>query len=200
MNEKLRRAAVAILMMVSLLPIPVFAQNPQGSGPTPPATSAPAPETQTAPSVPIPPRTVDLKLDYSAGKKWFPNIVEPYRSTKIPEPALGNSPRIEQLLQNGKLMLSLQDAISLALENNLAIAVERYTPWLDEVNLLRAQSGINGLVPFDPTLTGNLNLQDSATPLNNPLFAGVIPTGATTPSNQTPPALRPARRQREFAI
>ncbi len=90
-------------------------------------------------------------------------------------------PRIEQLLQGGKLMLSLQDAISLALENNLAIDVERYTPWLDEVSLLRAKSGINGLVPFDPTPHGNLNVQDSVTPLNNPLFAGIIPTGTSTP-------------------
>ena len=95
---------------------------------------------------------------------------------KQEEPSLTNSPRIEQLLQGGKLMLSLQDAISLALENNLAIDVERYAPWLDEVSLLRAKSGVNGLVPFDPTFTGNLNVQDSVTPLNNPLFAGVIPT------------------------
>lgn len=107
---------------------------------------------------------------------------------KSDDPALSNSPRIEQLLQNGRLMLSLQDAISLALENNLAIDVERYTPWLDEVSLLRARSGINGLVPFDPTLTGTLNLQDSVTPLNNPLFAGVIPTGTSAPVNQAPPA------------
>jgi outer membrane protein TolC len=104
------------------------------------------------------------------------------------EPVLTNSPRIEELLQGGKLMLSLQDAISLALENNLAIQVQRYTPWLDEVNLLRAKSGINGLVPFDPNVTGTLNVQDSVSPLNNPLFAGVIPTGTTTPASQAPPA------------
>src|ERR1700687_3469738 len=104
------------------------------------------------------------------------------------EPSLTNSPRIEQLIQDGKLMLTLQDAISLALENNLAIDVERYTPWLDEVNLLRAKSGINGLVPFDPTLTSNLNIQDSVTPLNNPLFAGIIPTGTTTLVSQAPTA------------
>src|SRR6202158_3837921 len=104
------------------------------------------------------------------------------------EPSLTNSPRIGQLLQGGKLMLSLQDAISLALENNLAIDVERYAPWLDEVSLLRAKSGINGLVPFDPTFTSNLNVQDSVTPLNNPLFAGIIPTATTTPTSQAPPA------------
>ncbi len=89
-----------------------------------------------------------------------------------------NSPRFDQLIQNGKLMLSLEDAISLALEDNLAIAVERYTPWLNQVNLLRAKSGVNGLVPFDPMLTGGMNLQATNTPINNPLFAGVVPTGA----------------------
>jgi outer membrane protein TolC len=131
---------------------------------------------------------MNMNLDYSSGRKWFPNLIEPYKPVTIPAPPLTNSPRIDQLLQNGKLMLSLQDAISLALENNLAIDVERYTPWLNEVNLLRARSGINGLVPFDPTVTGSLNIQDSVTPLNNPLFAGVIPTGTTTPTNQAPPA------------
>jgi outer membrane protein TolC len=131
---------------------------------------------------------VELQLDYSVGRKWFPDITEPYTPMKQGEPSLTNSPRIEQLLQGGKLLLSLQDAISLALENNMAIEVERYTPWLDEVSLLRAKSGSNGLVPYDPTVTGTLNLQDSVTPLNNPLFAGVVPTGSKSPTIQTPPA------------
>jgi outer membrane protein TolC len=193
MTGKISRAAVSFLLAVSLLPAPGFAQNPQGSeqkgsAPAPQPPSAAPADAQAAPPLPVAPRSVDLKLDYSAEKKWFPNLAAPYTTAKISEPALTNSPRIEQLLQNGKLMLSLQDAISLALENNLAIAVERYTPWLDEVNLLRARSGVNGLIPYDPTLTGNLNLQDSSSPLNNPLFAGVIPSGAATPTNQAPPA------------
>jgi outer membrane protein TolC len=132
---------------------------------------------------------VDLKADYSSGKKWYPNFIAPYTPIERAEPSLTNSPRIDQLLRSGKLMLSLQDAISLALENNLAIDVERYTPWLDEVNLLRAKSGANGLVPFDPTVTSNLNIQDSVTPLNNPLFAGIIPTATSTLSITAPPAL-----------
>ena len=188
MDRKIIRAGVALLAVVSLLPAPVFAQDQKGSDQTAQGQSSAQPAAQAAPSGAVPPRTVDLKLDYSAGRKWFPDIIGPYTPMKRDEPSLTNSPRIEQLLQNGKLMLSLQDAISLALENNLAIDVERYAPWLDEVSLLRAKSGINGLVPFDPTLTSNLNIQDSVTPLNNPLFAGVIPTGTTTPTSQTPPA------------
>ena len=188
MDRKLMRAGVALLAVVSLLPAPVFAQDQKGSDQTAQGQPSSKVEAQAAPPGAIPPRTVNLKLDYSAGRKWFPDIIGPYTPMKRAEPSLTNSPRIEQLLQGGKLMLSLQDAVSLALENNLAIEVERYAPWLDEVNLLRAKSGINGLVPFDPTIAGNLNVQDSVTPLNNPLFAGVIPTGTTTPTSQPPPA------------
>jgi outer membrane protein len=190
MVRKLMRAGVAILAIVSLLPAPVFAQDKKGSDPQGQGASSTQTETQptgqgAAPAA-VPPRTVDLKLDYSAGKKWYPNIIGPYTPMERVEPSLTNSPRIDQLLQGGKLMLSLQDAISLALENNLAIDVERYTPWLDEVSLLRAKSGMNGLVPFDPTVTSSLNIQDSVTPLNNPLFAGVIPTATTVATAQTP--------------
>ena len=176
------------MAVVSLLPGPVFAQEQNGNEPAGPGGASSQPEAQATPPTPVQPRTVELKLDYSAGRKWFPDILSSYRSMEPAEPVLTNSPRIEQLLQGGKLMLSLQDAISLALENNLAIQVQRYTPWLDEVSLLRAKSGINGLVPFDPNLTGTLNVQDSVSPLNNPLFAGVIPTGTTTPASQAPPA------------
>jgi outer membrane protein TolC len=175
-----------------MLPAPFFARDPQGNAPAqaPPAVpqTIPPPDAQTGPPSAPQPRTVNMDIDYSVGRKWFPNLLESYRPVTIPVPPLTNSPRLDQLLQNGKLMLSLQDAISLALENNLAIQVQRYTPWLNEVNLLRAEAGVNGLVPFDPTLTGTLNLQDSVTPLNNPLFAGVIPSGATTPVDQAPPA------------
>jgi outer membrane protein len=188
MDRKLMRAGVALLAVVSLLPALVFAQDQKGSDQTAQGQSSTQPEAQAAPSGPVSPRTVDLRLDYSAGRKWFPDLIGPYTPMKRAEPSLTNSPRIEQLVQNGTLMLSLQDAISLALENNMAIQVERYVPWLDEVNLLRAKSGINGLVPYDPTVTGNLNLQDSVTPLNNPLFAGVIPTGTTTFTIAAPPA------------
>jgi outer membrane protein len=188
MGSQITRVVVAILAVFSLLPAPVYAQDQKGNDQTAQIQSSAQPEAQAAPSGAVPARTVDLKLDYSSGRKWYPDLRGPYTPMKGDEPSLTNSPRIEQLLQNGKLMLSLQDAISLALENNLAIDVERYVPWLDEVSLLRAKSGINGLVPLDPTLTSNLNLQDSVTPLNNPLFAGVIPTGTTTPTSQAPPA------------
>lgn len=183
------RAGIAFLAAVSLLPIPVWAQDQTGGKSAPPVpsqSSSAQADAQVSPPVAAPPRRLDLRLDYSAEKPWFPRVTQPYMPTRREEPSLANSPRIGELLQNGKLMLSLQDAVSLALENNLAIDVERYTPWLDEVSLLRAKSGSNGLVPFDPTVTSNLNIEDSVTPLNNPLFAGFFPGTTSTPTAQTP--------------
>ena len=188
MARKSMRTLVAIIAIISLLSAPVVAQDQKVGNQTAQGQTSIQPQPQAGPSGFVQPRKVDLQLDYSFGRKWFPDLTAPYAPMKQAEPSLTNSPRIEQLLQGGKLLLSLQDAISLALENNMAIEVERYTPWLDEVSLLRAKSGINGLVPYDPTVTGALNLQDSVTPLNNPLFAGVIPTGSTTPASPNPPA------------
>lgn len=183
------RAGIAFLAAVSLLPVPVWAQDQTGGKPAAPApsqSSSAQADAQASPPVAAPPRRLDLRLDYSAEKPWFPHVTQPYMATRREEPSLVNSPRIGELLQNGKLMLSLQDAVSLALENNLVIDVERYTPCLDEVSLLRAKSGANGLVPFDPMVTSNLNIEDSVTPLNNPLFAGFFPGATSTPTAQTP--------------
>ena len=62
---------------------------------------------------------------------------------------LTNSTRIDQLIQGGKLMLSLDDAISLALENNLNINIERFVPWIQETQLLKAKAG--GIPQFGNT-------------------------------------------------
>ncbi len=70
------------------------------------------------------------------------------------QPVLTNSPRIDQLIQSGKLMLSLEDAISLALENNMDIAVQRFTPCSTKPLCSARASGVNGRLVFDPVLTG----------------------------------------------
>ena len=80
-----------------------------------------------------------------------PERIRAVHADEDAEPILTNSPRIGQLIDNGKLVLSLDDAISLALENNLDIAVERYTPWLNQASLLLAKSGVNGKTVFDPS-------------------------------------------------
>ena len=109
---------------------------------------------------------------------------------RVAQPDLTNTPRINQLISSGKLMLSLEDAISLGLENNLAIAVEQYVPWLDQANLLLAKSGANGKTVFDPSITGTLSLSQTTTPINNPFFGGTgaLNTGGT-PVKTPPPAV-----------
>ena len=68
-------------------------------------------------------------------------VTRPYEPKELPPVNVTNTGRIESLLRDGKLYLSLQDAIALALENNIDIEVERNIFPLAEADLLRAQSG-----------------------------------------------------------
>ncbi len=54
---------------------------------------------------------------------------------------MSNSERIHTLIRDGKLYLSLDDAIALALENNLEIAIARYTPAYAQTDILRTRAG-----------------------------------------------------------
>jgi len=68
-------------------------------------------------------------------------LTYPYRAKEVAPISLVNSNRLESLLRGGLLYLSLQDAIALALENNLDIEVQRYGLLLAEVDLDRAKAG-----------------------------------------------------------
>lgn len=50
-----------------------------------------------------------------------------------------NSQRIHELVRAGSLYLSLQDALALAIENNLDIELQRFTLPTGDSELLRAQ-------------------------------------------------------------
>ncbi len=76
-----------------------------------------------------------------AKRRSFPNVFSPYTSAYVPAPRLDNSPRLRNLITDGKLALSLDDAIALALENNLEIAVARYNLPVAQTDLLRAKGG-----------------------------------------------------------
>jgi outer membrane protein TolC len=64
-----------------------------------------------------------------------------YSSSKVPPLQLTNSPLLTQLIRDGKLYLSLKDAIRLALENNLDLAIARYTLPIASTDVLRTQAG-----------------------------------------------------------
>jgi outer membrane protein TolC len=65
----------------------------------------------------------------------------PYTPSSVPTPDLGNSADINSLIHDGKLYLSLQDAITLGLENNLDIAIARYNLPIAATDLQRADAG-----------------------------------------------------------
>ena len=64
-----------------------------------------------------------------------------YTAATTPEPSLTNSPGLTQLIRDGKLYLSLKDAIRLALENNLDIAIARYNLPIADMDILRTKAG-----------------------------------------------------------
>lgn len=76
-------------------------------------------------------------------------LVRPYKAAAIPPPRLSNSARLRSLIRAGKLYLTVQDAIALALENNIDIEIARYSPLLDQWNLERYQAG--GALPGVPS-------------------------------------------------
>lgn len=185
--------AVAILTAASLVVSPVFAQTQGGQTQDTQAQSSSQSQAPAATTGMDQPRNLKptLSPDYSNGPTWFPNFISPYKPIKMPETMLTNSPRLDQLVQDGKLMLSLEDAISIALENNLDIAVQRYTPWIAQTDLLRAKAGgvavglgsasnvILGSGPtnsFDPIFTTGVNWSRASIPVNNPFLSG---TGTT---------------------
>jgi outer membrane protein len=198
MRGSFTHAALALFLAGSMVVTPLYAQNQQtpapagpASGPvqmqTPPPQYKPPTEQQGPP--PSPARSVPLGPT-NFRRPLFPDILGPYKGVHVAEPVLTNTPTIRQLLQNGKLMLSLEDAVSLGLENNLAIAVSRYTPMLDQASLLLAQSGRNGLLSFDPTFTSSFNVQQQDAVFNNPFFAGVGTFGASgTPQATLAPVI-----------
>jgi len=64
-----------------------------------------------------------------------------YSADQVPRPDLTNSPLLGQLIRDGKLYLSLKDAIRLALENNLDLAIARYNLPIANMDILRTRAG-----------------------------------------------------------
>jgi outer membrane protein len=79
--------------------------------------------------------------DYSKGKRGFPDPLRWYTATNYPAPRLSNTPRLDDLLRDGKVYLSLSDAVTLALENNFDIAIARINLDIADTDLLRARAG-----------------------------------------------------------
>jgi len=100
-------------------------------------------QSSATPTAPEPqPATHEFTLkDYSKGHKAFPSVLAPYTAEHIEPPTLTNTPRIDELLHDGKIMLSMNEAVALALENNLDIAISRYNLNIADTDILRTAGG-----------------------------------------------------------
>ena len=188
--------SVLALIMAGLLAVgplsPVFARSPAQNPPPNPAPPAP-PSSQASTIAPV--GSLGLsKHDFTRGPSSFPNLLKPYQQIQIEEPVITNSPRLDQLVHDGKLEISLQEAVELALENSLDIGVQRYYPWIADASILKAKAGGFGYATpgalfssstaslpsfsYDPTVTSTILLDDRTTPVNNPFISGTVSLAA----------------------
>jgi outer membrane protein TolC len=150
-KKSIRRITVAVALTGGLLlGRSLFAQE---------APNAPTPQPSTAT------RTSRGEtfggLNYLNGYSFLKGPVAPYKTRTVPAPNLSNSPRMDQLVRDGKIYLSMSDAVALALENNLDLAIARYNLPIADTDILRAKAGqglrgvATGLVQGTPGGQGN---------------------------------------------
>jgi outer membrane protein TolC len=149
----MRRALALVMASTMVLPASVFAQdNAQSTSGSSAAASAQT-AAPNAPSANTPPEKTATNVlvnsanprpsnwdNYSKGKE-FPNPLGAYTPRHIPDAMFGNTPRVTDLIRDGVLYLSLNDAITLALENNLDLAIARYNLQIADTDVLRAKAG-----------------------------------------------------------
>jgi outer membrane protein TolC len=112
------------------------------------------------PSAPAPVETQPVTLRQSPRDFSKPsgpllgNPINSYRGTTIAKADFNNSVRLTDLVKDGKIYLSLSDAIALALENNYDIGIARYYLDIADTDLLRARAG-SGLRGVGATVLQN---------------------------------------------
>ena len=168
-TKDLQSGWVVGLMMLNLVAPVAGAQSQSSSSALPNAPAVAAATVATpAPNYTEPYSLRPTSHDFSRGKSQFPNPFTAYTTTQVLPPRLSNSPRIDTLYRDGKIYLSLDDAILLALQNNFDIAIARYNLDIADTDLLRARSGVGylgvntGLV--EGTLGGSTSPVASAAP------------------------------------
>ena len=104
--------------------------------------TTPASSSANPPAAPQPAQAEAVHLkDYTNPRSSFPNLLRPYGAEELAQPNLANSARIDSLMRQGKIYLSIDDAVAMALENNLDLEIARYNLNIAETDLLRAKSG-----------------------------------------------------------
>jgi outer membrane protein TolC len=130
---------------------PVTSPPPPAAAATQQAPDAPTPASDSIAAPPAP--TLAQQMQQVQQQSYAPprpfqvpmphshNPLFPYMPSTAPELDLSNSPRLETLIRDGKIYLSLQDAIAIAIENNLDLAYFRYNFPIAQTDILRTKSG-----------------------------------------------------------
>jgi len=140
LNSVRRRAVV--IGLASVLSVSGRAQEAQPTSQSALPQSA-LPQAPQPMPVPAPQPRQYVFVDYSKPRSQFPNVVAPYKPGYVPPPDLSNTDRIQQLMHGGKILLSMNDAVALALENNLDLVLARYNLNIADTDILRADAGAN---------------------------------------------------------
>ena len=153
------RCAIAALVLASaaaMMPAG-FAQQVLGAGEKAPDKAAS--ELPTAPAValtePLDLRPSERNFSHPSGRLWG-NPINMYRPTTISKANFANSVRLTDLVKNGKIYLSLSDALALAIENNYDIAIARYDLDIADTDILRTRTGAAPLGAPSGLITGTL--------------------------------------------
>jgi outer membrane protein TolC len=125
-------AAIACLLLSAMNPSAVAQSNKKPIG--------------DLPAAPQPNYTGPLYMrstphDFTKARNFIPNPIGVYTAIDVDPPAFGNSPRLGDLVKDGKIYLSLSDAVALALENNFDIAIARYNLDIADTDILRTKAG-----------------------------------------------------------
>src|SRR5258708_26502500 len=114
-----------------------------------------------------------------------PFIVRPYRAPEVPPIRAGNSERLRALVRAGALYLTAQDAIALALENDIDIEIARYNPLISASQLQRAEAG--GALPGVPSGASQAgSVASGQGVVGSQAAAGVSGGGGPGDANPTP--------------
>ena len=159
-TQRLRALAAAMLTLTAGVPSG-FTQQ-QSGGVIGAGEKQPEKQSSQLPSAPAPVLTQPLDLrptnrDFSkpAGR-LLGNPINMYRPTSIGKASFANSVRLDSLVKDGKIYLSLSDAIALAIENNYDIAIARYDLDIADTDILRSRAGFAPLGAPSGLVTGTL--------------------------------------------
>jgi len=176
-GNRLRAIAAVVLTLAAGVPSGFSQQAVLGAG-----QKAPDKAASELPATPAPVLTQPLNLRTSArdfskpSARVWGNPINIFKPTSIPKSSFANSVRLTDLVKEGKIYLSLSDAIALALENNYDIAIARYDLDIADTDILRTRTGAGPLGAPSSLIPNTLGGSSST------LSAGGGPGGSTVGS------------------